>query len=266
MNLTIRLCTFLHYRSWCNAARWMALLHLRCLSLHGHLKVEASRWVQVSSTGMVAPSHVLTAVAGTGWRLTWQLHQETREADCIPQGSQGMHEQTERRSRRSLCVLSVGSRVVSHDGAVWFERVLKIIRCSLSAEHFSFWINRLKSSTLHPTARRRRPLPLVLAAAVRVDGAALLPRFSFLSVTSLIVVHCTLCREQNRTLDGSISGKAVALLTCVARCSLLSGRMFIAVKWPPISSQRHGGDLQRKMHQSGICLLTLMTNRLPWKR
>lgn len=184
---------------------------------------------------LAASSHVLTAVVGTGWRLTWQLHQENRrEADCISLGSQGMHEQTERRSRRSFCELSVGSQVVSHDGAVWFERVLEIIRCCPSAGHFSPWKNGLMSSTLPPTARRRRPLPPVPAAAARAGGAALLPRFSFLRVTSLIVAHCTLCREQNRTLDGFIPGKAVALLTFAARCSLLLGRMFIAVKWPPL--------------------------------
>lgn len=230
--------------------RWRytsSLLHVCCMPpecLSATMTPSLINWLSASTT-----------VASTGWRLTWQLHHEKKGGliafSWIPRAC--MSKQRGGRRRRSLCELCVGSQVVSHDGAVWFERVLKIIRCSLWAEHFSCWKNSLKSSTLHQTATRSRPLPL---------GSAL--HSPFPSVTLLNVARCTLCREQNRTLDGFISGKAVALLAFVVPRAPppLLGRMFIAVKWPPSHLSLQPATRRTLVEKNGPCLLSLMTNRL----
>lgn len=203
-----------------------------------------------------ASSYALTTVAGTGWRLTWQLHHEKKIKNrlitfcwiprvCMSKQRGG--------GKRSLCELCVGSQAVSHDGAVWFECVLKIIRCSLSAEHFSYWKNSLKSRTLHLPASRCRPLPLVSAPVVRADGTTLRPQFPFseCDLADCGALHSVPRAKQNTWRIHFRQSSCSARICQAARSSLLLGRMFIAVKWPPLHLCLQPATWQRLAEKNG---------------
>lgn len=254
MNLTIRLCTFLHYRSWCDASRWMPLLQLRCLSLHGHLKVA---WCPLTCAHCCGRHRLAIDLTTPSRKERSWLH-----SAGFPGYAWANREEEQEEPLCTEC--RVSGCFTWRSGLIWTcpqNNPLQPVGRTF------FFLDKSPQVKHPPPDSALSPASATGFSGSRESRWSAAPPsilFSECDLADCGALHSVPWAKQNtRRIHFRQSSRSAHVLRVApfSRGGCLS--RWSGLRWTSIFSQRHGGD---KMDHSDICLLTLMTNRLPWKR